>query len=273
MRSYGKDAAGACRLAKTLQVPVAEMQRWFALFRDYAEPLAQEAEMLRDGRLVREQFAKLVRNNLISDSDILAEQPIQRIMFSIKRVCRAVGVEGDRALSFNEFVECMRALSFDVALSVTPEEYALRSLAKTYSLGPVEVDRYKEMFDELDVNGSGRIQKCELDNILYRCGNIQRDLGLSDARRHSLWLLADPNCDGSIDFEGFLNFNLKYLAPGANGLSQYLARSPKGIRREDRLGHVTSAGEMLSAIADATDDMIRQAVPYPRVPLQSRVRN
>jgi Ca2+-binding EF-hand superfamily protein len=273
MRSYGKDVAGACRLAKSLQVPVAEMQRWFALFRDHAEPLAPGAEMLRDGRLVQEQFAKLVRNNPISDSDILGEQSRERITFLILRLCEAVGVEGDRALSFNEFVECMRALAFDDAFSVTSKERALRRMAKTYSLGPVEVDRYKKMFDELDVNGSGRIQRCELDNILYRCGNIPRDLGLSDARRHSLWILADPNCDGSIDFEGFLNFNLKYLAPGADGLSQYLARSPKGIRREDRLGHVTSAGEMLSAIADATDDMIRQAVPYPRVPLQSRVRN
>jgi hypothetical protein len=209
------------------------MQRWFALFRDYAEPLAQEAEMLRDGRLVREQFAKLVRNNLTSDSDILGEQSIQRITFSIKRVCKAVGVEGDRALSFNEFVECMRALSFDYIFSITPEERALRRMAKKYNLGLVEADRYKKMFDELDVNGSGRIQKRELDNILYGCGNGNNPWDFH-SHWHAFWLIADPHLDGSIDFEGFLIFNLKCSALGAGGQVSE-GDAPSGQARPGRL--------------------------------------
>jgi Ca2+-binding EF-hand superfamily protein len=112
----------------------------------------------------------------------------------------------------------MRILSFDGAFNVTPEERELRRMAKKYSISSAEVDRYKKMFDELDEDHSGRIENREFENLLYRCGNIPRDLGISASRRHSLWLLADPNLDGSIDFEEFLTFNLKYIAPGAQGL-------------------------------------------------------
>jgi Ca2+-binding EF-hand superfamily protein len=189
--------------------------------------------MLRDGRLGQEQLAKIVRNNVISKSGILAEQSINKVAFCVKRVCKSAGVDLDRALSFHEFVECMRILSFDYAFNATHEERELRRMAQEYSLAPVEVDRYKKMFDELDENGSGRIENHEFENLLYKCGNIPRDIGISDERRHSLWLLADPNYDGSIDFEEFLIFNLKYLAQEADGISQYFgrcgARSPQGL--------------------------------------------
>jgi Ca2+-binding EF-hand superfamily protein len=207
----GKDVVEVCRLAKAMQVPVSEMQQSYILFRDHAEPLAPGAELLRDGRLGQEQFAKLVRNNLISDSIILANR-------SIKRVFVAADANQDGALSFQEFVECMRVLSFDGAFSVTPEERKLRGMAKKYNLSPAELDRYKKMFDELDEDHSGKIENREFENLLYRCGNIPRGIGISASRRHSLWLLADPNLDGSIDFEEFLIFNLKYFAPGAKCL-------------------------------------------------------
>jgi hypothetical protein len=290
---YSKDVAEACHLAKTMQVPVAEMQRSYALFQDHAELLAPGAEMLRDGRLGQEQFAKLVRNNLISDSDVLAEQCINKVAGCVKRVCKSAGVDQDRALSFEEFVECMRILSFDYAFNVThegrergwghlfllflllplssdrrlsglggvrpeeagapsggmlaptraasvpirAEERELHRMAQKYNLDPVEVDRYKKMFDELDENGSGKIENQEFENLLYKCGNIARDIGLSDARRHSLWLLTDPSYDGSIDFEEFLIFSLNYLAQEADALvsgrwyfGRCVARSPKGLQ-------------------------------------------
>jgi Ca2+-binding EF-hand superfamily protein len=201
-----------------MQVPVAEMQRSYVLFRDHAEPLVPGAELLRDGRIGQEQFARLVRSNLISDSEILADRFVERVRSSIDRVFEAVDVNHDGALSFHEFVESIRILSFDGAFNVTPEERDLRRMAKKHNLSPAEVDKYKRIFDELDENHNGRIENREFDYLLYRCGNIPRDIGISAKRRHSLWLLADPNLDGSIDFEEFLIFNLKYIAPGAQGL-------------------------------------------------------
>jgi len=199
----GKDVVEVCRLAKAMQVPVAEMQQWYVLFRDHSSPLAPGAELLRDGRLDQEQFAKIVRNNLVSDS---------KILLSFRSINR------DRKLSFREFVEWMRILSFDGAVNVTPEERELRRMAKKYGLSSAEVDKYKKMFDELDEDHSGRIENREFENLLYRCGNVRRDIGISASRRRSLWLLADPTLHGSIDFEEFLVFNLKYIAPGAEGL-------------------------------------------------------
>lgn len=218
-RSCGNDVVQVCRLAKTMQVPVAEMQRWYTLFRDHAEPLAPGAELLRHGRLGQEQFAKLVRSNLISDGDMLPKRSVERMKLSIKRALQAADVNQDRAVSFDEFLECMRILTFDEAFSVAPEERELRRIAKTYKLSLLEVDKYKKMFDELDENGSGRIKKPEFDQVLNRCGSIPRNIGLSASRRQSLWLLADPNLDGSIDLEEFVLFNFKYFAPGAEGLA------------------------------------------------------
>jgi Ca2+-binding EF-hand superfamily protein len=246
MRSYSKDVAEACRLAKTMQVPVAEMQRSYTLFRDHAEPLAPGAEMIRDGRLGQEQFAKLVRNNLIADGDILAEQSINKVAGCVKRVCKSAGVDRDRALSFDEFVECMRILSFDYAFDVTHEERELRRMAQKYNLDPVEVDRYKHMFDELDENGSGKIDNQEFENLLYNCSNLGQDIGLSGARRPPLWLLDLPsNYDGSIDFEEFLTFNLNCLAQEADGFSRYFGRcgvrSPKGLQARPIPGEASAS--------------------------------
>ncbi|CAK0894216.1 unnamed protein product [Prorocentrum cordatum] len=118
----------------------------------------------------------------------------------------------------------MRLLTFDEAFCITPEESELRRLAKKYNVSLFEVERCKIMFDELDENRSGRIRKQEFDKVLCRCGNIPRDIGLSASRRHSLWLLADSNLDGSIDFEEFLIFNVNYVAPGAEGFADYYRR-------------------------------------------------
>jgi len=214
----GKDVVEVCRLAKTMQVPVSEMQQWYVLFRDHAEPLVSGAELLLDGHICQEQFVKLVRNNLISDSEILADRSIERVRLSIERVFEAVDVNHDGALSFYEFVESMRILSFDGDFNVTPEERELRRMAKKYNLSPAELDKYKKIFDELDEDHSGRIEDREFETLLHRCGSIPRNIGISAKRRQSLWLLADPNHDGGIDFEEFLVFNLKYLAPGAVGL-------------------------------------------------------
>lgn len=223
----GSDVVEVCRLAKAMRMPVAEMQRSYALFRDYAEPLAPGAELIRDGRLDQEQFAKLVRSNLISDSDMLPKLSIERVKLSIEGVLKGLkyplrlevqvaDVNQERPLSFGEFIECMHTLTFEEAISVTPEERDLRRIAKTYNLSLFEVDRYKKMFDELDKDRSGRIKKPEFDRVLCRCGNIPQDIGLSATRRQSLWLLADKNLDGSMDFEEFLLFNVKYFAPGAD---------------------------------------------------------
>lgn len=234
----GGEVVEVCRLARAMQLPVAEMQQLYAHFRDHARPRAPGAELLRDGRLGQEQFARFVRKHLISaeqqesgpggggrpagpskaqDGETLADRAAESAGSSIARVFAAVDVNRDRALSFHEFAEAVRILSFDGEFNVAPEERELRRLAKKYSLTPAELDRYKQMFDELDEDKSGRIENREFENLLYRCGNVPRDIGISASRRHSLWLQADPNLDGSIDFEEFLIFNLNHFAHRRRG--------------------------------------------------------
>jgi Ca2+-binding EF-hand superfamily protein len=215
-RRSSQDVAEVCRLAKTMQVPVAEVQRFYNLFKENAEPLGAGTDLLRDGRVVRAKFDALVRRNLVSDSDILAKR-------SIDRAFQAGDVDRDGALSFDEFVDCMHRLSFDEAFNVTSEDRELRRIANEHRLSLIEVERYKRLFDEVDVDGSGRIESSEFESLLYKCGNISRDI-ISAARAHSLRLAADPNLDGNIDFEEFVAFGQKYFGPGATGLGEHCRR-------------------------------------------------
>ncbi|CAK0856028.1 unnamed protein product [Prorocentrum cordatum] len=205
VRSHCRDVAEACRLAKTMQVPLAEMQRAYAAFRDHAEPLAPGADLLRDGRLGQEQFARLMQSQFNLDSDVSAERQVQRMASSVKKVCKAVCVHGDRGLSFCEFLECTRILCFDKRHSLAEEERGLRRMALKYGLDPVEIDRYKKEFDELDVDRSGRIDSQEMESLLSF-------IGLADTYK--------PVLGDSIGFEDFLIFSLRYLTPGATGFRQ-----------------------------------------------------
>ncbi|CAK0890797.1 unnamed protein product [Prorocentrum cordatum] len=161
------DTQEACRLAQTMQVPLAEMQRAYAAFRDHAEPLAPGADMLRDGRLGQEQFARLMQSQLNLDSDVLAERQVQLMASSVKKVCKAMALK--------------------------------------YGLDPVEIDRYKKEFDELDVDRSGRIDSQEMESFLSFIGRAD---------------MYKPVLGDSIGFEEFLIFRLRYLTPGATGFRQ-----------------------------------------------------
>jgi len=196
-----------------MRVPVAEMQRSYALFRAYAGPLAAGAELLRDGRVSQEQFAELVRHSLVTDSAILAKRSIQTAF----QHCDA---DRDGALKFDEFAQCMRCLMFNEAFNISSEERELRRIAKEHNLSFVEVDRYKKMFDELDGNGSGSVEEHEFEDLLYRCGSVPRELGISAGRLRSLWREAGPHADGRLGFQGFLVFHLRHFAPGSKGFGE-----------------------------------------------------
>lgn len=87
----------------------------------------------------------------------------------------------------------------------------LRRIAKENGLSFIEVDRFKRLFDEVDVSRSGRIKSSEFETLLYRCGKLPRGLSVSRWMRN-LWLRADSERNGSINFEEFVVFDQKYLA-------------------------------------------------------------
>lgn len=203
-------------MAKAMHLPVSEMQQPYRLFRQHVN-LSDGEHLLKDGRLTEKQFAKLVRDNFSGGhagggSFVEAERSINRAFVD-------ADTHKNGALSFEDFATWIVSHGFDEGFNIDAEERELRTLAKQYKLTLVEVDKYKKMFDEIDVDHSGKIENSGFDDVLLRCGNIPRDIGLSASRRQQLWRAADPERRGGIDFEDFMVFNLKYFAKGSRGVS------------------------------------------------------
>lgn len=206
----GTDLVQVCQLAKVLFVPAPEMQQPYSLFKEFAT-VPEGGKLLDDGRLTQAQFARILRNKeqFFAGSEVASDPDILKAF-------RVADVNKDDLLSFQEFAMWMLTQTFAECLNIDSKERELRNLAKEYNLSLIQVDKYKRMFEELDEDGSGMIESCEFENLLYKCGNIPRDIGLSATRRQSMWSDADNRMRGSINFEEFLQFNLKYFAPGTN---------------------------------------------------------
>jgi Ca2+-binding EF-hand superfamily protein len=207
------DVVQVCNLAKMMRVQVLEMQQHFSLFREHAE-VPEDASVVKDGRLNKEQFHRLVRQNLFGGSEVESDRSIDNA-FNLADTC------GQSALNFEQFVTwVINHQTFDADLNVDAEEHEMRSMAKEYGVSMLEVDRYRRLFRELDKDGDGRLRSSELEEMLHKCGSVPREIGLTASRRQSLWSAADTNLRGSIDFEEFLAYNLRYFTQSESGVQE-----------------------------------------------------
>jgi Ca2+-binding EF-hand superfamily protein len=207
-KSGANDVAEVCKMAKAMHVQVSEMQRHFVLFRKYAH-VEEGASLVKHGSLNRDQFCQLVADNLFEGSQVEMGRCVDRAI-------AVADSTGTGLVSFERFALWMiNHQTFDVNIHVDAQEREMRSIAREYKISVVEVDKYRRMFEELANASINRIERPRLLEMLHRCANVPRDLGLSAAREQALWNSADPTQRGCIDFEEFLVFNLKFFGKGA----------------------------------------------------------
>lgn len=92
-------------------------------------------------------------------------------------------------------------------------------VAKESGITPHLVERYKEVFEMIDLNGGNTIEMGELKLGMKAAGR-----NMTDANLFVLWRQVDRDCSGEIDFSEFLTFMLNLRKEGDS------RRSVKGVQ-------------------------------------------
>jgi len=192
------------------------MSQALDLFRRYAEGSPKTAGALQDMWLRKSGFVKLwcemTQQQLTSDSEL---PPHILSAFRHSRKDEAW------ALDFNEFAIWYSGNSFSEEVSLDGEGKKLRTIARKLSMHHADVERYQQIFNTFDKDGSGFIDANEFEKLLCKCTKVPESIGLPAARVKHLWQIADEDGDHEIDFEEFLSFYKRYLCTDSTGFEEF----------------------------------------------------
>lgn len=110
-----------------------------------------------------------------------------------------------------EFVIWFSAFSFSESICVNPPARFTRNVARKHGLSLLNIERYKKSFDRYDLNNNGVIEFNEFKHIITDLLKVPPGLDLPHERLMSMWRSADKDGSGSIDFDEFVAFYMKYF--------------------------------------------------------------
>eukprot|EP00440_Ansanella_granifera_P022011 gb/GFBE01023897.1/.p1 GENE.gb/GFBE01023897.1/~~gb/GFBE01023897.1/.p1 ORF type:complete len:376 (+),score=67.46 gb/GFBE01023897.1/:1-1128(+) len=110
------------------------------------------------------------------------------------------------------FVNAMTASGDAYQSHVTVQE-----LARKFGTSPVELDRVKAKFDLFDLDKSGLIEYDEFEQMMFQLLNCSSKSDLPKNRMLRFWSEIDRDGSGSVDFEEFTQWWLKYFALSDQG--------------------------------------------------------
>ncbi|CAK0893801.1 unnamed protein product [Prorocentrum cordatum] len=195
------------KYAREMAVPLDAMRAAFSLFKDHAV-VPSDGNLLTDGSLTRSKFVPLFRQML---GEASAAYDADEEESFLDHALKAADKNNDGVLSFHEFAIWYSSHCFVEGFHLDAKEQALRKLARKLGVSATEIDVYKRHFDTFDADGSGSIDREEFEEVLYKCGNVPRHIGLPASRINQLWMAADIDGSGEIDFEEFVIFFRKYF--------------------------------------------------------------
>lgn len=121
--------------------------------------------------------------------------------------------DGDNSgsITFREFLKWYCSNGFKEDLLLTENEQWLRSMAKKYKVNPNYVETIKRCFDTYDTDHSGEVDVDEFKQVLYKALKIPTNLELPASRIAYFWGEVDGDGSGSVVFEEFLQWWLRYF--------------------------------------------------------------
>jgi Ca2+-binding EF-hand superfamily protein len=204
------------RIQKDTMIPMDTFLIAVRLFKDHAETPA--GEHFKDGNLSKERLGRIMRQMAKLEANL--EEDMLHEAFS------RADKDADGLLSFKEFAIWFSSHGFQEEFNVDEEEQWKRRMSRTLGIPLVDLDMYKRNFDKFDADGSGTIDREEFYDMLLKCLKLPKRIGMPSKRVQQLWLAADADKSGDVDFEEFVVFYYKYFSmeDGNDGIEQYYSR-------------------------------------------------
>jgi len=161
-----------------------------------------------DGILDRKGFRNIVAQMLNSAGQDLSEEDMElKIEVSWREADRNYRGKVD----FDEFAIWYSSWGFAQELLLSPTKIRTRDLTRKYGLSIAEVDTVHSMFEFFDEDGSGEIEFDEFEKLLYKLMKVPKHAELPASRLQHFWKQIDIDGSGSVCFEEFLQWYIKYF--------------------------------------------------------------
>lgn len=171
------------------------------------------------GRLTQHEFQLLLRSILRDSYPRARDIPRELLTISARD-----GKEGD--IGFSEFLMWVSQHAFSEAFLLTPHKQLLRAKARELEVAIPLVENIRQLFDEFDDNKNNLIEYpefCKLFTKLMGCQHMDK---LPDARTRTFWMQIQGTGSGSVSFDSFLAWYLRFCdtsgaALGSSPLEDY----------------------------------------------------
>jgi len=199
------DALQFYRVSKDLNCPIDTTKDARSLFDRYATSArCDETRTFLDSQ----KFEEVVRHILRSTGQKLSEEAVQQKT----QVCWSeADRNGNGNVDFEEFALWYSSWGFQRELLLSPHQILTREVAVQYNLSVPDVESLQAKFHLLDEDGSGLIEFCEFEKLLYQLMKVPRGQELPANRLEHFWKEIDIDGSGSVNFDEFLQWYIKYF--------------------------------------------------------------
>eukprot|EP00928_Gymnodinium_smaydae_P034534 TRINITY_DN24446_c0_g3_i1.p1 TRINITY_DN24446_c0_g3~~TRINITY_DN24446_c0_g3_i1.p1 ORF type:complete len:586 (+),score=87.91 TRINITY_DN24446_c0_g3_i1:82-1839(+) len=206
--------------AVTLQLPVDVVNSAAYVFEKHARPATQAEDdqeqngvsdesfnILDEGVVPVRAFVNILCDIVGIDSPSALPGPLLMSCFHAQNAAGSA----DCYVGFKEFALWFSRICFCEEMLLTPQQMAVRAIARTHGMTCWEVDHIKAAFDYFDGDGSGAIDEEEFGAILAKLLKIPPHLQLPSSRVRQFWKETDVDGGGCVEFEEFLLFYKRYF--------------------------------------------------------------
>ena len=155
-------------LCVRLKIPIDVMKQAYEVFAGLATPKERLApdetfNPIATGVLKGDGFLQvLCRLSSVSDPSELAEGFFDQTF-------RSLDTDGDKSLDFEEFAQWFAQHGFNENVLLSEEQREIRQIARKYGMDVVQVETFKEAFDDFDLDDSGEIEFDEFERPVKIC--------------------------------------------------------------------------------------------------------
>jgi len=162
-----------------------------------------ECDLSADGRLSFEEFQLALRRRLnIQDGGPIPGHLLDKHWMSF---------EGE--VDFAQYLEWALQHAFaEEVLVPDRRERRIRQLARDHNLSLCDIEKVQRVYDQFDHDGSGNLDRDEFAQVMCRLLKTSDVNTLSDRTLERYWHEVDSDFSGTIEFEEFLNWYMRYFS-------------------------------------------------------------